>query len=163
MGGTVVWQTAEEVEGEGPVEHTAVITAHGGTTLTLDGATGLVVGSHVVAYTVPLWTRAVLTDVDGLTLTAPELAGAPLTLAGGSLTWTNADGLVERRSIMTHSGDGITVLYGSADLQEGLEVTAIPGCPRTWGACEERGNTVHYGGALYKPGKNPSEDSMSWG
>ncbi|HEL4296638.1 DUF2163 domain-containing protein [Stenotrophomonas maltophilia] len=163
VGGTATWQTPEEVEGEGPVQHTAAIIAHSGTTLTLDDATGLAVDSQVIAYTVPLWTEATLTDVDGLTLTAPEFAGAPLNLAGGSLTWTNVDGLVERRSIMSHSGDEIAILYGSSDLEAGLPVIAVPGCPRTWAACDARGNTVHYGGAIYKPGKNPTEDSMSWG
>lgn len=105
-----------------------------------------------------------LTAVSGLTLTAPAFASAPLSLAGGALTWVRSDGLLERRSIMAHTGDSITVLYGADDLAPGLSVTARPGCPRTWAACEARGNTLNYGGAVYKPIKNPMDGvSMSWG
>lgn len=139
------------------------ITGHSSTTLTLDDVTGLAVDSVVIAYAVPLWTEATLTAVDGLTLTATEFLATPFSLAGGSLTWTNGSGLVERRSIMSHSGDTITVLYGSSDIDVGLAVIALPGCPRTWAACTDRNNTINYGGAIYKPAKNPTEESMSWG
>lgn len=150
-------------DGSAAQPFSANITAHSGTTLTLDDATGLAVDSVVIAHTVPIWTEATLTAVSGLTLTAAEFASAPFNLAGGSLTWTNDNGLVERRPIMSHSGDTITVLYGSPDLDVALDVIAVPGCPRTWAACTDRNNTIHYGGAIYKPGKNPTEDSMSWG
>lgn len=156
VGGTASWDDAG-------TSRTANITGHSGTTLTLDDVTGLAIDSEVTAYTVPIWTEATLTDVDGLTLTAAEFAGAPFSLAGGSLTWTNVAGLVERRSIMSHSGGTITVLYGSSDFDVGLAVVAVPGCPRTWVACDTRNNTINYGGAIYKPAKNPTEDSMSWG
>lgn len=106
---------------------------------------------------------ATLSGASGLTLTATAFGTAPINLAGGSLTWTNDAGVIERRSIMSHSGNNITVLYGSSDFEPGLAVVALPGCPRTWAACEARGNTINYGGAIYKPGKNPTEDSMSWG
>lgn len=104
-----------------------------------------------------------LSAVSGLTLTAAAFGTAPINLAGGSLTWTNDAGVVERRSIMSHSGSAISVLYGSTDLAVALDVVALPGCPRTWAACEARDNTDNYGGAIYKPQKNPTEDSMSWG
>lgn len=156
VGGTAEWDDAG-------TPRSANIIAHSGTTLTLDDVTGLAIDSEVTAYTVPLWTEATLTDVDGLTLTAPEFSSAPFSLVGGSLTWTNDAGVIERRSIMSHNGDTITVLYGSADLDIGLDVVAVPGCPRTWAACTDRNNTINYGGAIYKPGKNPTEGSMSWG
>lgn len=104
-----------------------------------------------------------LTAVTGLTLQAAEFAAAPFPLVGGDVTWTCDNGIVEWRSIMSHSGTTITILYGGPDLAVGVEVTARPGCPQTWAACEERDNTVNYGGAIYKPVRNPSEDSMSWG
>jgi hypothetical protein len=107
--------------------------------------------------------EATLSAVAGLSLIAAAFADAPINLAGGALTWTNGAGVVERRSIMSHSGSSITVLYGSADFGIDLHVIALPGCPRTWAACMERSNTINYGGAIYKPGKNPTEDSMSWG
>lgn len=146
-----------------PTPYNASITGHSGTTLTLDDVTGLAIGSEVTAYTIPLWTEGTLAVVSGFTLTAPEFSAAPFNLTGGSLTWVNDVGLVERRPIMSHNGDTVTVLYGSADLDTGLAVVAVPGCPRTWSACTDRNNTINYGGAIYKPAKNPTDESMSWG
>lgn len=107
----------------------------------------------------------VLTAAGGLTLTAAEFASAPLSLAGGWVEWTRSDGLVERRSIMSHSGTSIGLLYGAADLAAGLNVVARPACEQTWAACTARfpDPQNHFGGAIYKPVKNPGEDSMSWG
>lgn len=104
-----------------------------------------------------------LTDVAGLVVQAPEFASAPLPLGGGWLEWTRGDGLVERRSIVSHDGTSIELLYGAADLAAALAVTARPSCEQTWAACDARDNTINYGGAIYKPVKNSSEESMSWG
>lgn len=112
----------------------------------------------------PYTVAAELAAVDGLTLTAVAFAGAAQNLAGGTLSWTRADGIVERRSIMAHEGETIVVLYGAADLAAGLAVSAVAGCPQTWAACAARGNTVNFGGAIYKPVENPMDGrSMSWG
>lgn len=122
-------------------------------------------GLALDAFEVP----ATLTGVDGLTLTAAEFAASPLPLAGGWVEWPRADGLVERRSIMSHDGASIGVLYGAADLAIGTAVVARPGCGQTWADCVARFPTpedppeLHYGGAIYKPIKDPGEDSMSWG
>lgn len=105
---------------------------------------------------------ATLSAVSGLVVTAAAFASAPLALDGGWVEWTRIDGLVERRSIMAHSGGNLTLLYGAADLAAGLAVTARPGCQQTWAACDARGNTINYGGAIYKPRKDPSETPMSW-
>lgn len=107
--------------------------------------------------------EATLTAVAGLTVTAAAFGTAPLSLAGGSASWLRDDGLIERRSIMRHDGTSIVLLYGAADLAPGLALTVLPGDPRTWAACEARGNTINYGGAVYKPIKNPTGVSMSWG
>lgn len=106
---------------------------------------------------------ALLTAASGLTVAADEFASAPLPLDGGWLEWQRVDGLIERRSIMQTNGTDIVLLYGAADLAQGLAVTARPGCPQTWAACDARGNTINYGGAIYKPVENPTEESMSWG
>lgn len=107
---------------------------------------------------------ATLTAVAGLVVSADEFATAPLSLAGAALSWTTAEGLTERRSVMAHSGTDITLLSGAADLAPGLAVVALPGCPRTWSACAARNNTDNYGGSVYKPVKNPYNGvSMSWG
>lgn len=157
VGGTVRWDDA----GTPRVAH---ITARSGTTLTLDDVTGLSVGSTVTATTSSLLVSAALASVDGLSVAAAEFAASAYSLAGGSLSWTRADGIIERRSIMRHEGDTLTLLYGAADLAAGLAVTAKPGCAHTWAACAAFGNTVNFGGAAYKPVKNPLDGvSMSWG
>lgn len=111
-----------------------------------------------------LTTSATLTDVAGLKLTAAGFAGLPHSLAGGALQFTNGAGIVERLSIMAHTGNTITLLSGSAGLVVGAVVAVNPSCDRTWAACEEYDNTDNYGGAIYKPVKNPYQgQSMSWG
>jgi len=111
------------------------------------------------AFAVP----ATLTGVAGVVLTAAEFASAPLTLAGGWFEWTRADGLIDRRSIVSHTGTSIVLLYGAEDLAPAVEGVARPHCEQTWAACDARSNTVNFGGAIYKPVKDPGKDSMSWG
>lgn len=112
---------------------------------------------------------AALDAVSGLTVTADEFATAPLSLAGGWVEWTRTDGLVERRSIRSHSGSDIVVWYGATDLAGGLSVVARPSCEQTWDACAARYPTPedppanHYGGAIYKNTKPATGESMSWG
>ncbi|MEO7067440.1 MAG: phage BR0599 family protein [Rhodanobacter sp.] len=108
---------------------------------------------------------ATLTAAAGLTMTAAEFATSTLTLAGGWLEWTRSDGLVERRSIMSHAGTSIGLIYGAADLAAGVAVVARPGCEQTWDACSARfpDPENHYGGAIYKPITPPDNQSMSWG
>lgn len=165
VGGTASWTTPEVVEGDGPVPHSAHITAVSGTTITLDDVTGLDTDVEITLYSVGIQTETTLTAVDGLQVTAAAFATSPLTLAGGWMQWTRADGLIERRTINDQDGDTITLLYGAADLAVGLDVIAVPGCEQTWDACAARfpDPENHYGGAIYKPIKSPTEDSMSWG
>jgi hypothetical protein len=165
VGNDVTWTTLEEVAGEGPVPHTAMILAQDGFTFTFSDVTGLEAGVSIVLHE-GIATRGILTAVSGVRITAPVFAQAYLPLAGGWAQWTRADGVIERRSITEHNGDTITLLYGAADLAVGLIVTAKPGCEQTWDACETRFGADapnHYGGAIYKPVKNPAGDSMSWG
>lgn len=111
------------------------------------------------------------TAVDGLTLTVPELAAAPLPLLQGSLSWhrmvTAHNGeleVIERRTILEHDGAAVRLLYGGIGLAAGLDVEALPDCPGTWADCDARGNTINFGGAFYKPVINPFDgQSMSWG
>ena len=109
---------------------------------------------------------AVLTDADGLVLTADEFASAPHTLLQGWLSWTRSNGVVERRTIVEHSGGQVRLLYGGQGLAAGLAVSVLPNCQGTFAACAARraDPTLHYGGAIYEPIDNPHEGgSMSWG
>lgn len=107
-----------------------------------------------------------LTDVAGLTVKAAAFATAPHSLLQGWLYWTRVDGIVEKRTIVSHVGDTVRLLYGGKDLAIGLAVNALPNCEGTWVACTARrpDPEMHYGGAIYEPIENPMEGvSMSWG
>ncbi len=107
-----------------------------------------------------------LTDVTGLTVKAAAFANAPHSLLQGWLYWTRTDGIVEKRTIVSHVGDTVRLLYGGKDLAIGLAVDALPNCEGTWAACTARrpDPQMHYGGAIYEPIENPMEGvSMSWG
>lgn len=108
--------------------------------------------------------------VAGLQLTDAAFGASSLSLNGGWFEWTRDDGLIEKRTIIAHAGDTISLLYGGEGLATGVVGTARPNCPKTWAACLVRFPTPedppanHYGGAIYKPVKNPTDGvSMSWG
>lgn len=110
-------------------------------------------------------TPGVLTYVDGLTISVPEFAASAYALAGGYITFTDR-GLVVRRDIAAHQqGDTLATLTpGGIVPAVGESVVALPTCARTWQACADRGNTINFGGSLYKPVKSPIDGvSMSWG
>lgn len=133
--------------------------------LMLADATGLQVGTIIEIEFPPSGTTGVLTAAVGLAMTCPAFADSEFPLLGGFLSWTDASGLQHRRGIASHAQGAtvLTLLPGGPNPAPGDEVTALPGCERTWLACQKRGNTPNYGGAIYKPAKNPIEESMSWG
>lgn len=151
---------------EEDVVHTVSVLSQAGSTLTLATTAEMPIGAEVVVTTLPMWGfPATLTAVNGLTLTAAAF-GADIpeghTLRGGWFEWINGDGLVERRSIKAWSGSTITVLYGSTDFIEDLEGTVYVGCAHNWAACELFDNEDNYGGAPYKPVKNPMGGNPVW-
>lgn len=100
---------------------------------------------------------AIVTSVVANVIKADEFAALGSgRLAGGYVQWTTPSGSVERRSISGHSGDTITLLYGSSDLPVGSSVVAFPGCRHNWSDCEGFfNNGVNYGGDLYSPERSP--------
>lgn len=149
-GSTLEWTNAEE-----ELEQRSILT-HDGETITIDTAgDDLAIGSNVTAYTVPLWKLATITAVDGLTLTADAFGDFPSgRLAGGFIEWARSDGLIERRSIDSHTGTSIVIDYGAADLAEDLQLKAYPGCNQTWTDCQFYANEKNYGGELHMPGRD---------
>lgn len=108
---------------------------------------------------------AVLVAVDGLTLTAAEFATIPGgKLAGGYIEWARPDGLTDYRTIMAHDSTAgtIQVSYGALEFAEDLAVVVRRGCAHNWADCEELNNTPEYGGAPYKPTKNPMGGMPVW-
>lgn len=106
----------------------------------------------------------------GLLLTVPEFDGAPFSLAQGSVEWSREiqahNGtieIIERRTIVEHSGANVRLLYGAVDLDDVVSVTALPACEGTRPACVARDNYINFGGLPFKPVLNPEGQSMSWG
>lgn len=111
--------------------------------------------------------------IAGLDVTVPAFASAPFSLLQGEFRWrrsvtahNGAIEIIERRTITAHAGAAVRLLYGGLGLAEALAVTGLPGCPGTWDACAARRADPqnHFGGAYYKPIKNPYDgEAMSWG
>lgn len=133
--------------------------------LVIANATGLTVGTTIEVTFPASVVEATLTAVNGLVLTAPEFVDSIFSLAGGAISFEADNGLVIRRNIAEHvlGSNTITLMPGGPNPAVGDAVKARPNCARTWEACAARGNTIHYGGAIYKPVDNPIEESMSWG
>lgn len=154
---------AEWVDGAGATQQ-RTITGHTGQSVTLASAmAGMAAGAVVTAYTKPLTKDATLTAISGLTLTAAAFGEFTSgRLAGGFIQWAREDGLVEFRTIRTHSGTSVVIDYGAADLAPGLVVTAFPGCAHTWDDCGNHENQSNFGGDLWMPVKNPFNGNPVW-
>lgn len=98
---------------------------------------------------------AVLTAVDGVTLTAAAFGGIPDgRLAGGTVEWLRGDGFTERRGIVSHTGTSIVIDYPAAELAVALELEALPGCRQDWASCLYFENTDRFGGEPYMPDRD---------
>lgn len=101
-------------------------------------------------------------DVTGLTVTADEVARSDgISWDGGMVQWTDDAGVVQTRTIKSSAGLSITLDYGAAGLAGVVSMTAWPGCPGNWSACEARANTDNYGGCFYMPGKDPFDGNRA--
>lgn len=96
-----------------------------------------------------------LDNGSGVTLQCASFLAYPSgRLAGGWIQWTRADGTLERRDIIGHIGNGVTLIYGDADLVGGLHARVYPGCGQEWSDCVYFENEDNYGGELFMPGRN---------
>lgn len=103
-----------------------------------------------------------ISDVDGLTIAAPEIErDDDIEWAGGMVEWEDDDGIVQTRTIRSNTALTITLDYGASSLAGLTGVTAWPGCPGNWDACEKRDNTDNYGGCFYMPGKSPFDGNRA--
>lgn len=91
---------------------------------------------------------AVLQATTGITISAPEFALKPDgRYAGGFIEWSPEVGTVDRRFIIDHVGDTITLDSFALDLAAGRVVAAFPGCDHTTFICEDEfDNILNYGG-----------------
>jgi len=80
----------------------------------------------------------------------------PTRLGGGYIKWTDVDGVEHRRSISSHNGSTINLLYGSNDLPNGTVVRAYPGCAHNIDDCTNFfSNRPNYGGEPDSPERSP--------
>ena len=109
-------------------------------------------GVDLAAHQIP----ATLSAVSGLTLTASAFLAFPSgRLARGWIEWTRAaDGIVDRRDIVSHSGNSIVINASAQDIATGLVVDVAPGCSGTWDDCTYYANTDNLGAELFMPGRN---------
>lgn len=101
--------------------------------------------------------NATISALDGVTVTAPALAGfREGWFVGGWLAWSIGGGETESRGIERYQGDAVTLIGGTGGLSIGQVVEVFPGCPGTTTACQDDfNNLVNYGGCPLMPGVSP--------
>lgn len=99
-------------------------------------------------------TTASLTATTADTLTASEFsAKADGYFTGGYIEWGT---LPERRAIIAHTGDTVTLSHPLTGPQSGDNVEAYAGCDHTFTTCGEKfNNAINHGGMPWLPRKNP--------
>jgi len=101
---------------------------------------------------------AVVTAIDGLTVTCASLAGNAGLFSGGKITWIHNTGGYAEGRMVTHSDITGRLLITSIPhgLVVGATLTAYPGCDHTSATCHSRfNNSLNYGGMEFIPKKNP--------
>ncbi|MBB3211665.1 putative phage protein (TIGR02218 family) [Herbaspirillum sp. Sphag1AN] len=99
---------------------------------------------------------AKVAGIEGVVLNVPSAAGYPEGhFAGGFATWA-ASGLTEKRMIVAHTRDLITLSTVPPSLTSGDSILLYPGCDHTLSTCDAKfGNSANFGGFPFIPPKNP--------
>ena len=94
--------------------------------------------------------------ISGTVVSVPAAAGFAVGhFAGGFATWS-ANGITEKRMIIAHSSDSITLSAVPPGLSIGAAVVLYPGCDHTLNTCESKfNNSANFGGFPFIPTKNP--------
>lgn len=97
-----------------------------------------------------------VTSIAGTLLSVPAAAGYAVGhFAGGYATWA-ANGITEKRMIVGHNADAITLSAVPPGLAIGDAIYLYPGCDRTLNTCHAKfGNSANFGGFPFIPTKNP--------
>lgn len=107
-------------------------------------------------------TNMALQAATGITISAPEFAEADGRYAGGFIEWSPEVSMVDRRFIIDHVGDTVTLDSFALDLAAGSVVAAFPGCDHTTTICEEEfDNILNYGGIPAFADLNPFNGTTS--
>ena len=102
-------------------------------------------------------TSAVVQSKNGLTISSGTFAEQDDNYySGGYIEWPVGMGLLDRRGIVSHTGESLELLGGTDGIGLGATVTVCPGCNRTINNCHEKyANSENYGGHPHQPGKSP--------
>jgi len=97
-----------------------------------------------------------VTSINGTSLNIPAAAGFSVGhFAGGYATWA-ANGITEKRMIVSHSADAITLSAVPPGLAIGDAIYLYPGCDHTLNTCGSKfSNSANFGGFPFIPTKNP--------
>lgn len=97
-----------------------------------------------------------VTEVGPATVKAAAWAAYPAGhFDGGFIEWAQAGG-IERRFIVAHNGDTLTLDRRALGLEVGAVAPAYPGCEHTLAVCRDKfDNVPNYGGQPFIPQKNP--------
>ena len=100
--------------------------------------------------------QGTVSGTSGTTVTVPAAAGVPAGhFSGGYATWS-AGGITEKRMIVSHSGESLTLASAPPGLAVGATVMLYPGCDHTLATCEAKfANSANFGGFPFIPTKNP--------
>ncbi len=95
--------------------------------------------------------------ISGSTITVNGFDGLPDGwFNGGFLEYTIPSGMLERRMILSHSGENITIMGLTSELAISDIVSGFPGCDRTVTTCVAKfNNLANMGGFPHSPGRNP--------
>lgn len=75
--------------------------------------------------------------------------------AGGYVQWTNTDGSIETRGIVTHAGNAVGIIGFTNGLSAGMTIQGFPGCNLTPDDCRFFANLPNFGGYDSMPGRSP--------
>ena len=99
---------------------------------------------------------AVVTALDGSSITANLPAGLASDWFSGGYIEFDRNGYTERRGLRAQDGNTLHLFGGTTGLQVGQSVTLYPGCDRTIATCDSKfSNHLNYGGQPHMPGKSP--------
>lgn len=74
--------------------------------------------------------------------------------SGGRVEWQSGVA-VQRRMVLDHTGDALTLMGADPGIDAGIAISAWPGCARTTVACIGFGNLLNYGGVPALPDRSP--------
>ena len=97
-----------------------------------------------------------ITAIDGLVLTSPDIGSQPNGYYAGGYVELLVSGVFNKRFILSHTGNDITINLQLSAAAESSEIRVYPGCGHTVSICRDKfNNLANYGGQPWIPTKNP--------